>query len=319
MPTKPALSDSEFARLYEEVGPTEAARRAGQSGRGKNWTSKLRRVEQALGRPLVPRNQTGRYAQRVTSIFPERVEYELKNGIALIISDLHIWPGPRPIMQRAFVKFCKDLEPSIVILNGDVVDMAAVSRHPPINWEKLPTVQEEIESAQDYLHEIEMACGRGVPKVWTLGNHDARFETRLAVVAPEYAKLKGVHLKDHFPNWEGAWSCWLNDDVQVKHRFKGGMHAPQNNVLWSGMSMVTGHLHAAKVYPLNTDRTKYGIDTGTGADTFGPQFIYMEDNPRNWRSAFGVLTFRDKKLLFPELVTVWSETEVQFRGAVIKV
>jgi Calcineurin-like phosphoesterase len=313
------LRDGEFARLYEELGPTNMKRRAGLNHKS-NITRQLRRVERKMGRRLNPPGKCGSHAQRISNIFPERVEYELKNGIALIISDLHIWPGPRPLMQRAFIKFCKDLEPSLVILNGDVVDMAAVSQHPPINWERLPTVQEEIEAGQDYLHQIAMACRRGTPKVWTLGNHDERFEKRLAVVAPEYAKLKGVHLKDHFPDWEPARSCWINDDVVIKHNFKNGIHAPHNNTMWSGKTTITSHLHSAKVLPFTDyNGTRYGVDTGTGADIYGPQFLYAEDNPRNWRSSFCGLTFVDGKLLQPELVLAWDDKRVQFRGELIAV
>jgi hypothetical protein len=120
--------------------------------------------------------------------------------------------------------------------------------------------------------------------------------------------------------WKPCWSTWINDDVVVKHRFKGGMHAPQNNTLWSGRTMVTGHLHSAKVQPITDyNGTRYGVDTGCLAETFGEQFRdYTEDNPRNWRSGFCVLTFKGGKLLQPELVLAWDERHVEFRGEVIR-
>ena len=224
-------------------------------------------------------------------------------------------------MHRALVKLCKELEPKLFIANGDVVDMAAVSRHPPIGWEKQPTVKDEIETAQDRLDELKRALPAHTPTVWTLGNHDGRFETRLATVAPEYAKLHGVHLRDHFPLWEPAWSCWINENVVVKHRFKNGIHAPWNNVVNAGLSIVTGHLHSAKVIPF-TDYTgtRYGVDAGCIADPDHRAFLdYTEDNARNWRSAFWILTFKDSKLLMPELALKWDEDHFQWRGEIIKV
>lgn len=291
----PKIDDAVFIRLFEEKGPHETARQANVDIR--NVFSRRANLEKKLGRQITApeKNRAGRTRGVRTGVqHPGRVEYELKNGVALIGSDLHIWPGPAPVMHRAFVKFCKDVEPGMVILNGDVVDMAAVSRHPPIGWEKQPTVQEEIETAQDRLSEIEQAVGR-CPKVWTLGNHDGRFETRLATVAPEYAKLKGVHLNDHFPAWESAWSCWINDDVVVKH--------------------------SSKVVPFTDYRgTRFGVDSGCMADTDHGAFLdYTEDNPKNWRSAFALLTFKDGALLYPELVQKWDETHVQFRGEIIEV
>jgi len=251
--------------------------------------------------------------------YPQRVMLSVPDGVVLVGSDAHYWPGEASPAHRAFVKFCKELKPRAVIMNGDALDAATVSRHPPIGWEKQPKLVDEIETCKERLHEIEKASGR-VQRVWNLGNHDARFETRLATVAPEYAKLHGVHLRDHVPLWEPAWSTWINDSV-VKHRFKGGMHAPHNNTLWAGKSMVTGHLHSAKVQPITDyNGTRYGVDAGCLADVWGPQFTdYTEDAPKNWRSAFCVLTFIAGELLQPELVLARDEKHVEFRGKIIEV
>jgi len=58
---------------------------------------------------------------------------------------------------------------------------------------------------------------------------------------------------------------------------------------------------------------RYGVDTGTMADVGGPQFTYVEAGPLNWASGFAVLTFRDGRLLPPELVVVDGGT-AWFRG-----
>lgn len=222
-------------------------------------------------------------------------------------------------MLRAFKKMVEDLQPAGIILNGDVLDFPKISRHPPIGWEKTPMPQEEIEAAQDHLSDIQRR-GKRAKRSWTLGNHDARFETRLATVAPEFAKISGIHLHDHFPLWEKCWSTWINNEVVVKHRFKGGIHATHNNTMWSGKTMVTGHLHSAKVTPFTDyNGTRFGVDTGCVAETDAKQFTdYTEDNPLNWRSAFCVLTFKDGEMLWPELATKFSEDKFQFRGQVIK-
>lgn len=278
------------------------------------------RLERAVERGMWERpTQDSAAPVEPSTTFPGRLEYEIDTGIVLVGSDCHYWPGPPSVTHRAFVHFCRELRPKMVVLNGDVVDMATVSRHPPIGWERRPTVQEEIEAAQERLHEIQQAAGR-VPRIWTLGNHDARFETRLASAAPEYAKVHGIHLHDHFPGWDRGWSCWINSHVVIKHRLRGGMHATWNNTIYSGKSAVTGHLHSAQVRPFTDyNGTRYGVDTGCIADTYGPQFGYMEDSPRNWISAFGVLTFYKGKLLAPELVMKVDEKQVQFGGKVIKV
>ena len=248
-----------------------------------------------------------------------RRELEVENGTVIVFSDAHYWPGPPSVAHRALLQLSAKLKPIVVVCNGDAIDGSAISRHPPIGWESCPSVKEELEICQERLGEI--ASTGDFQKIWLLGNHDARFETRLAQVAPEFRDVHGIHLKDHFPDWECGWSLFINNSVVIKHRFKGGTHAPFNNTLHSGLTTITGHLHSAKVTPFTDYRgTRYGADTGCLADTYHDSFQgYCEDNPRNWRAGFCVLTFKDGQLLMPELVLVWDQNHVQFRGELIEV
>lgn len=251
-----------------------------------------------------------------------RVSHPIRDGRVLIASDAHYWPGKPSTAHRAFVKFNKMMKPGLVILNGDAIDAAGISRHPPIGWESFPTVAEELNVASDRLWEIETANPEA-RYIWTLGNHDARFETRLATVAPQYAGVVGVHLKDHFPAWEPAWSVDVGgkNGVIVKHRFKGGLNAAGNNALWSGRSIVTGHLHRLGVRPVSDyTGTRWGVEGGMLADREGPQFKgYTEDNPLDWQSGFVVLTFHKGRLLWPEVVHVVKPGVVEWRGEYINV
>lgn len=248
-----------------------------------------------------------------------RLETQIKNGIAIVASDAHYWPGDPTTAHRALVKFIEELRPAVVIMNGDVFDGASISRWERIGWDSRPTVKQELEACTERLLEIEKAA-KGAERYWPLGNHCARFETFLAKHAPQYEGIEFLSLKDRFPKWKPCWRVDVND-VVVKHRFKGGIHATHNNTIWAGKSIVTGHLHSLKVTPF-TDYvgTRYGVDTGTLADPDGEQFVdYTEDGPKNWRSGFAVLTFWNHKLLWPELVHVLEEGKVEFRGKVYDV
>lgn len=205
-------------------------------------------------------------------------------------------------------------------MNGDSFDGATISRHPTIGWERNPNVKKEIDAVSERMGEIGRAAGNA-RKVWPLGNHDYRFETRLAAVAREYSEVFGMHLKDHVPGWEACWSCWINNDVVVKHRYKGGTHATHNNTVYAGKTMVTSHLHSLKVTPFSDyNGLRWGVDTGALADPYGKQFLdYTEDNPRNHCSGFIVLTFVNGKLMWPEVVNVIDKTHVCFRGKLIEV
>lgn len=308
-------SDADFIALFEKHGAAETARRLGINER--NAHGRRSRLEGKLGRQIrAPQRTT-----RLGSEHPGRICFDVKDGIVLVGGDGHYWPGPASTAHRAFVKFCKEAKPVAVVMNGDAFDGATISRHPPIGWENRPSVEDELEAVQERLGEIEAAAYKA-RKIWTLGNHDGRFETRLATVAPEYARVHGFHLKDHFPHWEAAWSCWINEDVVIKHRGpKGGVHATHNNTIAAGKTMVTNHLHSLKVTPYDDyNGTRFGVDTGTLADPNGPQFLdYSEDNPKNHRSGFAVLTFRRGVLLWPEIVAVFDKDHVQFRGELIRV
>lgn len=216
--------------------------------------------------------------------------------------------------------FAREMQPRAVVMNGDAADFPRISRHTPIGWEHHSEVVLEIEAIKERLGELERAAPNA-KRFWPLGNHDQRYETRLATIAPEYARMHGFCLKDHFPFWHPCWSVWFNDSVVVKHRFKNGLHAAMNNTLWAGKSIFTGHLHRGVTYPLTDyNGTRYGSDTGFLADNFGPQFVnYTEDNPTNWRSGFVVLTFWRGRLLWPELVHVIDDGLIEFRGQVIEV
>jgi hypothetical protein len=308
-------SDDEFVRLFQSLGATETARQLGCNERSVYARrARMAKFDQIVAPTRQPVN------------FPGRLPLEIRNGTALIGSDFHIWPGEPSTCLRAFKKFIADIKPNAVILNGDVLDLPRASRHPALNWERAPDPQEEVEAVQDHLSDIEKSCKRGTRKIWTLGNHDARWEMTFANTLPQMRGVNGVHLHDHFPTWERAMSCFINEGIEggatmVKHRWKGGMNATRANTLNAGVSMVTGHLHSQNVRPLSDYRRhdRYGVDTGCVADKEHRAFSYTEDAALDWRSGFALLTYKDGILMPPELVTKMSPNSVWFRGQIHKV
>lgn len=313
-------SATELIAAIEKHGVAEAARLLGMTERGVY--SRRARLEQKIGRQIKSGGdsaETDRTTRRALE-HPSRLHLDVDDGIVLIGSDAHYWPDIISTAHIAMVQFARDIQPRAIIMNGDAADFPRISRHAPIGWENHPDVVLEIEAIKDRLGEIEKAAPNA-KKFWPLGNHDNRYETRLATIAPEYARMNGFSLRDHFPYWRHCWSVWINDHTIVKHRFKGGLHAAMNNTLWAGKSIFTGHLHRGIAYPLTDyNGTRYGVDTGFMADNFGPQFInYTEDNPTNWCSGFFVVTLWRGRLLRPEFVEVIGEGLVSFRGQAIEV
>jgi hypothetical protein len=282
-----------------------------------------RRIEQDTNQPLGAYDEKARPYDHIQPIKTSlnRVELGVLDQTIIVFSDAHFWPGEYTTAYKGLLWAIKELKPHAVISNGDAFDGATVSRHAPLGWSKVPTVIEELKAVQTHLGEIEetaKAARHNAKLLFTWGNHDTRFATKLAAQAPQYKEVHGFKLEDHLPAWEFAWSVWPTPECCIKHRYKSGVHATHNNTVNAGVSIVTGHLHSLKVTPF-ADYTgnRYGVDTGTLAEPYGPQFEYGEDNPLNHRSGFSVLTFKGGKLLWPELVHKWGDNQVEFRGQVI--
>lgn len=312
------LTDDEFAGIWTKFSGNATLIAKALNIDVRNVHKRRKNVEARRG-IVLPSNPKATNPTRPVEYVEKighRASLNIQNGIVVIFSDAHWWPGDNSIANQALLRFLKANQPRAIICNGDAFDGAAISRHPPTSWAKMPDVADELQYCQQKMAEIEELAPKGCKLVWTAGNHDSRFSMRLATLAPQYAKVHGVDLPDHFPSWVFAWSCFINDNVVVKHRLSGGEHAAHNNTKKAGRTIVTGHLHRLAVSPITDyNGRRYGVDCGTLSD-FGPdasKFTYAEDAPLNWASGFCVLTFERGELLPPELAVVQGKRCI-FRG-----
>lgn len=250
--------------------------------------------------------------------FAREMRHEIPDGTVVISSDHHYWPDIITTAHIALLNVIKIVKPRIKILNGDIFDGVSVSRHPPFGWSKRPTVKEEVEACQERIHEIELALPQGCKRLWSMGNHDIRFERSLAQNSKEFEGLRGWRLEDYFDQWDMAWSHFLNPNsahpVMVKHKNAGGVHAGYNNTMKGGVTIVTGHTHTLECKPWGDYRgRRYGIQTGTITSLDGPQTEYQENGPTYACPGFVVLTFKNGDLLPPELCEVRGDV-AYFRG-----
>jgi hypothetical protein len=309
------VTDEEFIAAWKRLkSPAKLSREFGISVR--NIYDRRRAIE---GRYAI--SLSANVEAPVIEHHAARINVNIQDGCAIVFSDAHFWSIEPTTAYRALLKFIEELKPQLIVANGDVFDGASISRHPKIGFmEHKPNVYEELESCKVMMHGIS-STAKGAFLAMTLGNHDARFEGFLAANASQYESVDGFSLKAHFQEWSLCWATWVNGDTVIKHRWKGGIHATHNNTMGAGKSIVTGHLHSLKVTPYTDyNGTRYGVDTGTLADPDGEQFLhYTEDNPKNWRSGFAVLTYHKGVLLPPETVQVISDGIVSFRGKIHEV
>jgi predicted phosphodiesterase len=309
---KQKISDEKLIEEITKHGVRPTARKYGMEYSSVH--QRRRKIERRDGIAIKSPRMNGGFVQELDR-HPAAVHFDILDGHILVGSDSHYYPGIVSAAHRAFLEFAREFNPKLIVKNGDELDFPTISRFAH-GWEKRPTVAEELEYANAMLGEIEKSAPNA-RLAWPVGNHDSRLETRIATSAPELAQMKGVHLRDHFnPRWEPCFAVFVNNDVVIKHRIKGGIYAPRNNTLLGGKTVITGHLHSQKVWP-HTDYqgTRWGVDAGTMADPYGPQFYgYTELSPLDWRSGFCLLTFVKGKLLMPELIWVSGKDTVQFRG-----
>jgi len=235
------VTDDEFIELWKVYpSPIKMSKILGITDR--NVMARRRKIEQKKGIELAAEDaRQKRPTTHIGSAPTSAARYSLgiENGTVLVFSDAHFWPGIRSTAYKGLLWAIKELKPKAIINNGDAFDGANISRHPRIGWDSKPSVVQELHACEAALGEIE-DLAKNAKLVWSLGNHDARFENRLANTVPEFMHVGGFKLADHFPAWIPCWSCWPTEKVVVKHRFKGGIHATHNNTVTAGISIVTG-------------------------------------------------------------------------------
>lgn len=317
MPARKVTDEQLLEALRKTRSPTKLAAEFGVTARA--ITTRMRNV--GVAPAIHAKDAQGVPTKAMIERSIGRISTTITDGRAVIFSDAHFQPDCISTANRALLKLLPQLRPALVVCNGDALDGASISRHPPLFGDKPATPAAELRACQERLTEI-AELSKGAVRVWTLGNHDIRLHTYLATQAPQLVDMPGLDLRTLFPEWQFCWSLRVNTDTVIKHRYRGGMYAPANNVRGAlGMSFVTGHLHSLKVMPLSaySDRTAYGVDTGMLAEPEWSAFNYREDSPADWRSGFVVMTWRGGRLLWPEVVNVVQEGVVEFRGELMEV
>lgn len=319
--TRTDISDDDFIAVMSRLGSMEKVSKAlGMSVRSCYTRRNAIEAKRGIILPSWSNDKTHRLKVPVEKLGHRRLVKV--TGMAVIFSDAHFWPNEKSTAFEALKRFLKKYKKEIklIVCNGDAFDGARISRHPPTGWSHMPEVADELDACKENLADIENLAGDGVPLIWCMGNHDTRFSARLAQMAPDYVRVMGTDLTDHFPAWEHCWSLEINGHTMVKHRWHNGVHATYNNTLKGGRNIFTGHIHRLCVTPITDwNGRRYGVDTGTLSD-FGPtvdKFSYGEDNPYNWASGFAVATFDENGMLMPpELVTV-IDGKAYWRGAIL--
>ena len=278
MPFKPACSDEKFIALWKKLGsPTLVGKELGINPRSA--LTRRRNLEIRYKIEL-PTNNSQRDEKKPPLKKIELAAHNVRRGIdvdkvkrVIVFSDAH-FTDTTTTAFKALLKMIKKFKPEVIICNGDAFDGQVLSRFPSINYDAKPTVLQELEYCRQHLDEIVKHRPAGCRLIWTLGNHDMRYESWLVNKVPEYSGVDGFSLKYHFPEWETCWSFWIGEETVVKHRFKGGRTAGYSNLMAAGnTNIITGHTHVLASQPISNYQGHFwGVQTGCLADPMSPTF-----------------------------------------------
>lgn len=184
-----------------------------------------------------------------------------------------------PFALRVFLDFAKWTQPDVVVLNGDVVDFASISRHRKLPGHFHWNLQDEIDWARRFFGDVRAACPDSTI-LFVIGNHEYRLVNYLADTAPELASLRTLSfsalfgLEEHRiglvcrSNFLAPYSAqkrkelsenWhvIGDAYVVTHGTKFGKVASADQLARFQKSGTSGHTHRPQIFT--------GNSLGTGA------------------------------------------------------
>lgn len=229
------------------------------------------------------------------------IEVQMDNGLIAVASDFHV-PFHDTKAVEAFLDYCADVQPNMIVINGDLVDMYMLSRFAKGEGRNPMT---EIEEAKNILERIVATCNKS-QVYYVIGNHEQRLEKTILTKAPELASL----IEDIFSIFKldnigviGCGSVTLNDNLVFKHGTllgaKSGLSAikEMENAYMSG---ATGHTHRlAKYIARKAGRKFIWLETGCLC-SMEPEYML---NP-NWQQGFAMIQIENRKIKRAEVIEI---------------
>lgn len=169
----------------------------------------------------------------------------------VFLSDVH-FPFEDKAAWQLTLKFIRKIQPAIIWLGGDILDMYKVS-----HWEKDPRRKDDLQDEFDYgiarLQEIKAASPNS-RIFFKEGNHETRFTRYLNSRARELRCLKALEIPALL-DLESLGIEWI--DNNTKYKIGGLWHIHGNEIYgrnpWQkysrlGVSVIYGHHHERSVY-----------------------------------------------------------------------
>lgn len=221
-----------------------------------------------------------------------------------VLSDIHIPYHDHGALGIA-MQFLREWKPSVIVLNGDILDAHEVSSHPK-ERHNVVTFQDEIDEVRQFLrvlrhdHSEARIC-------YTMGNHENRIERYLTNHAPELSSVTSLSL------------CTLLDLPELRIEFfdarqkvclhgveffhgsiirKDAGNSVRAHVAKRGGSVVMGHTHRmATVARRDKHGASWGVENGHLSNP-DPTWCLDPD----WQQGFTTLELTDDAVAIQQRV-----------------
>jgi predicted phosphodiesterase len=165
-----------------------------------------------------------------------------------ILSDIHV-PYHSMTAIICAIKHLREQQVDCLILNGDIMDFYAISRHE--KEKDLRDFAREIEMGRNFLQKIRDLFPL-IPIYYKMGNHENRWQRYLNEQAEEFAQLHEMQFEQFFrldklaityiPDWQGIEL----KDLLILHGHElmaGGMNPSQSTFNKTFCNTIIGHVH----------------------------------------------------------------------------
>jgi hypothetical protein len=210
------------------------------------------------------------------------------------LSDIH-FGSTDPAAWRLTLRLLKKIQPHVVFIGGDIIDMAPVSK-----YLKEPRValglQEELDIAFAELSGLRQLLPSAI-FYYKAGNHEERLQKYLFSKAAELSPLRAMRLENllrldelDMSFIEGQEAFRIGELHFIHgHEVKCGSVYPARNVfLKLGVNVILGHWHKAGQYMDKTlDGKCRGAWVNSCLETFDPGYTFLN----SWTHGFHVIEF----------------------------
>lgn len=233
----------------------------------------------------------------------------------VVANDFHVpWHSKNGV--AAWLKFCKDLQPDVIVINGDFLDCHSISSFPKYPEHML--LQDEIDIGVEILEQLRRFCP--LSEIWyTEGNHEERLK-RLIKEHPGFYRLNALKLENLMGldrlgiEYRGYKKPVQIRNVSVVHGDKVSKHSAYSakaTLIDNGyMNVIHGHTHRMGWYNHTGHMgRRRGYENGGLYDMSKVDYLVQP----NWQTGFCVVFQRDDK---PDYLQI-NPIEMDFDGSFV--